>query len=280
MIGTRAAFAAAALLLGAPLRAERLETTTTYPAPSGAYDTMHSRQYRFISYATRAEMNVAPMPNPGTFVYCSETGSYYASSPNAVAADPLTWWYRVELDDTPENIFAQGSLDTFSQPNNSYAWAKPPTVTTGYLYYYNYFIRSNLKITSAGSYTASATGKVCQIRPTGSTTFRGINNSVVFRLRLRLNGTYVGDQTAFTLTPAADQEADCAFDPADIAPVPNPAPVCYCSPFSLSGSLSLAVGNQPYVGLLSYGTKTTLTWNNARGYGGYVVHIEDMKIFR
>lgn len=281
VLGAVAALALSALATDGA-RAETYELETYYPSPIGVYNAVRSRQYRFIAYATRAEMNVAPMPAPGTFAYCTETGRYYASSAQAVAGDTATWWHKVMLDDTPESLYAAGSMD-FLQPNNSYAWTKVFSVDVGKLYSSNNFIRSVIKINQAGSYTAAATGRVCQVLANGGTNFVGPSNATVFRLRLRLNGTYVGDQTSFSLTPAPDQENDCYFDPSDGSIVTAGGPAaCYCAPFSLSGSLNLPVGNLPYVGLLSYGAKTATTplWNIVRRYGGYIVHVDEIKIYR
>ncbi|MBI3299212.1 MAG: hypothetical protein HYZ75_13670 [Elusimicrobia bacterium] len=266
--------------LAATARAEELNVTTYYPAPVGVYNNLRAQRYKFTPYQTRAAMDVPPMPDPGIFAYCSETGSYYASSPSGEPSEPGTWWYRVVLDDTPENIFAQGSKDDFSQPNNTYAWVKQCAVTTGKLYNSNSFIRSTMKTTQAGLYTARARGKLCEVLRSDPppAAFVGATNGTVFKLRLRINGTYVSEKTAFTLAEAANQAEDCAMDPADAPPAEDAK--CYCADFELDGQLSIGVRSQPYVGLLSYGTKTTTAWKASRRYGGYVVHLEDMVLVK
>jgi hypothetical protein len=274
---------AVALSLAAPVaRSETYTLETYYPSPVGVYTNVRASQYRFLAYQTRSSMDVLPMPAPGTFVYCAETDRYYASSSRAISSDPSTWWFRIILDDTAENIYAQGAMD-FPQPNNSYAWAKSLGVTTGKLYNYNDFIRSNIKINQAGSYTAASTGRVCEVLSNGGSGFVGPSAGTVFRLRLRFNGTYVGDQTSFSLGVAPDQENDCYFDPGDTLVVPaSEGAVCYCAPYSVSGAMNLAVGNQPYVGLLSYGAKSASVplWNATRNFGGFIVHVDDIKIYK
>jgi len=274
---------AVALALAAPAaRCETYTLETYYPSPVGVYTNVRASQYRFLAYSTRAAMDVAPMPPPGTFVYCSETDRYYASSSRAVSSDPSTWWFRVMLDDTAENVYAEGSMD-FPQPNNSYAWVKSLSPTTGKLYYYNDFVRSNAKINQAGTYTAAASGRVCEVLSNGGSALVGPAAGTVFRLRLRFNGTYVADLSAFALGVAPDQQNDCYFDPTDTLIVPaSEGAVCYCAPFDMSGQLALAVGNQPYVGLLSYGAKsaTVPLWNATRNFGGYIVHVDDIKVYK
>ncbi|HVE14175.1 MAG TPA: hypothetical protein VNI01_12320 [Elusimicrobiota bacterium] len=274
----------AALLFAAPAIAradDKLTLEASYPSPSGVYDTVRSKKLVFIPYKLRTDMNVT-MPDPGTFAYCKENDTYYASSSGAVASDPGTWWYRIQLDDTPENIYAQGSID-FLQPNNSYAWTKPITVTVGRLWYYNIFLRSKIKITSAGTYTNSAVGRLCEVlpsSPTAPTAFVGPTASTVFKLQTRFDGTRpAAEQSTFTLSLAPDQEGDCYINPADITPTPANSPMCYCAPFTLTGTLSLPVGDYPYTSILSWGTKSA-GWNASKHFGGYIVHVDDIKIYK
>ncbi len=289
---SRRAIAWGAVLLfmccgGYEAAADSMTLTTYYPSPSGVYKRLRAGTYKFIPYRTRAEMDVAPMPDLGTFAYCQETGGYYASQANGTS----TQWSRIMLDDTPENILAQGSMD-FPQPNNSYAWIRPLNVTTGKLYYYNDFIRSTVKVTRAGLYTAAASGRLCEVlcsspaSGNSPTAFMGPAKTTSFRLRLRINGTYVSDLTSFSLYVAPDQDNDCRVDATEMGPYNK----CYCANFNINGQLALTVGNQPYVGLLSYGVKSDsvpiikYSWDQSGTwspiYAGYIVHVDDIRLYK